>query len=166
MAPSTTNPPILIPRTPTTPLEPLLRTSLQSALLNQKTIRTLRTTLETETQAAAWQEKVKLRTLQLLGEKEYWKWEELCGVIVGEARGEEEGEEDDENENERGEVDRRREDGGKGKGIDGPGRDGERAEEKVDIRIPEKAITEAAKVVKGVLEKKVELEPEGKGFWD
>ena len=36
----------------------------------------------------------------------------------------------------------------------------------MDIRIPERAVTEAAVVVKGVLGEKVELEAEGKGFWD
>ena len=98
------------------------------------------------------------RTLQLLEEKEYWKWEDLVGVIVREARGvDEEGEEGDDEEVEGEEGPR-----GKEKGADG----GEDAEGKVDIRIPEKAVSEAAAVVKGVLEKKVELEPEGKGFWD
>lgn len=150
MAPNPTTP-ILIPRTPTSPLDPALHTSLQDAILNPKTIKTLRKTLETETQAAEWQERVKRRTLQLLESREYWKWEDLAGVIVREARGvEEEGDED----------------GADGKGLNGgQNREGE-GEGKVDIRIPENAITEAAKVVKGVLEKKVELEPEGKGFWD
>ena len=54
--------------------------------------------------------------------------------------------------------------GGKEMGVNG-GRNGEGGE-KVDIRIPAKAVTAAAQVVKGVLEEKVELEPEGKGFWD
>ena len=72
------------------------------------------------------------------------------GVVVGEARG---GEEDDDGQEGQGYEEK---EGVKGKGEKG----------KVDIRIPEKAIAEAAKVVKGVLEKKVELEPEGKGFWD
>lgn len=149
MAPTPT-PAILIPRTPTSPLDPTLRTSIQTAILNPKTIKTLRKTLETETQAGAWQEKVKQRTLQLLESRECWKWEDLVGAVVREARGVEEvGEEGQ---------------GGKENGMNG-GRDGE-SEGKVDIRIPEKAVAEAAKVVKGVLEKKVELEPEGKGFWD
>lgn len=93
---------------------------------------------------------MKQRTLQLLESRECWKWEDLVGAVVREARGVEEvGEEGQ---------------GGKENGMNG-GRDGE-SEGKVDIRIPEKAVAEAAKVVKGVLEKKVELEPEGKGFWD
>lgn len=116
---------------------------------------------------------MKLRTLQLLESREFWKWEDLVGVVVREARSVE----DEEVEEERGEgrgLGKRGEGGegkGKGEGIDGGGWDGEGREkdeggEKVDIRIPEKAVTEAAKLVKGVLEKKVELEPEGKGFWD
>ena len=97
------------------------------------------------------------RTQQLLKSREYWKWEDLVGVIVREARGVEEEEEDDDDD---GEL----EQGGKGKGMKG-GRNSEGAK-RVDIRFPEKAVTEAAKVVKGVLGTKVELEPEGKGFWD
>ena len=79
------------------------------------------------------------------------------GVVVREARGIVE--EEEEGEGQRGEKEEKR----KGKG----GRDDEgEDEERVDIRIPEEAVTEAAKVVRGVLETKVELEPEGKGFWD
>lgn len=151
------SPPILIPRTPTSPLDPSLRTSLQDAVLTPKTIKTLRKTLETETQAAEWQEKVKQRTLQLLESREYWKWEDLVGMIVREARGVEEEEEEEEVVDDEGQGD-------KEKGVNG-GRNGE-GEEKVDIRMPEKAIAEAATVVKGVLDQRVELEPEGKGFWD
>lgn len=73
-------------------------------------------------------------------------------MVVREARGVEEEEEGYEGQ------------GGKEMGMNG-GRNGEGGE-KVDIRIPEKAVTAAAEVVKGVLEDKVELEPEGKGFWD
>lgn len=81
-------------------------------------------------------------------------------MIVREARGvDEEGEEDDDGDG------RGHKEGGKGRGVNG-GENGKGEEEKVDIRIPEKAVAEAATVVKGVLEKKVELEPEGKGFWD
>ena len=79
------------------------------------------------------------------------------GVVVREARGIVEEEEEEEGEGQRG----KKEEKGKG-GRDGEGED----EERVDIRIPEEAVTEAAKVVRGVLETKVELEPEGKGFWD
>ena len=104
---------------------------------------------------------MKQRSLQLLKSKEYWKWEDLVGVIVREARGvaeeEEEGDDDDEGQGV--------EEKGIKKGGGGGGHDGEDGG-KVDIRIPEKAITEASKVVTGVLEKKVELEPEGKGYWD
>lgn len=151
-------PPILIPRTPTSPLDPTLRTSLQAAILNPQTIKTLRNTLETETQADAWQEKVKQRTLQLLEQKEYRQWEDLLGVIVREARGVEELDDDDDDD---ADGDYRE---GKGKRNEA-GKD--EREQKVDIRVPEKAIAEASKVVKGALEEKeVELEPEGKGFWD
>lgn len=99
---------------------------------------------------------MKQRTLQLLERKEYRQWEDLLGVIVREARGVEEQEEDDDADGEYRE--------GKGKRNEA-GRD--EREQKVDIRVPEKAIAEASKVVKGALEEKeVELEPEGKGFWD
>ena len=80
------------------------------------------------------------------------------GVVVREARGiveEAEEEEEEEGEGRRGEKEEKGNGGGEGED-----------EERVDIRIPEKAVTEAAKVVRGVLETKVELEPEGKGFWD
>ncbi len=98
--------------------------------------------------------------MQLLRSKEYWKWEELVGVIVREARGIED---DDENENENENED---DEGGDGEGKGNEASMEREGGEKVDIRVPEKAVTEAASVVKGVLEKKVELEPEGKGFWD
>ena len=104
---------------------------------------------------------MKLRTLQLLQSREYWKWEDLVGVVVGEARGLGDEEEEEEEEGWGGGRGK-----GKGRRVDGGRGDGEGGEEKVDIRIPERAVTEAAKVVKGVLEKRVELEPEGKGFWD
>lgn len=90
--------------------------------------------------------------MQLLGSRDCWKWEELVGVVVQEARGVLEEEEDDGG-------------GGKGRRKEEDGREG-REGGKVDIKIPEKAIVEAAKVVRGVLETKVELEAEGKGFWD
>ena len=91
----------------------------------------------------------------MLGSREEWEWEDLVAVVVREARGVEGGEGGGEEEQGL---------GGKGKGGGGGG-DVE-GTEKVDIRIPEKAVTAASKVVKGALEKKVELEPEGKGFWD
>lgn len=94
---------------------------------------------------------MKQRSLQLLESREFWKWEDLVAVIVGESRGVEV------------EVEGIEGWGEKEKGVRG-GQDGG-VGEKVDIRIPEKAVMEAAKVVKGVLEKNVELEPEGKGFW-
>ncbi len=74
------------------------------------------------------------------------------GVVVREARGVEDDDEDEEEED----------------GINGRGKDKEKEgnADKIDIRVPEKAVTEAAKVVKGALETKVELEAEGKGFWD
>lgn len=89
--------------------------------------------------------------MQLLGSRECWKWEELVRVVVEEARGVQEEEEEEDGEEGRGKVKEEKE------GISG---------KKVDIKIPEKAVVEAAKVVRGVLETKVELEPEGKGFWD
>ena len=104
---------------------------------------------------------MKQRTLQLLERKGYWKWEDLVGVIVREARGVEEEEEEGGD----GEVEREVEGEGKGKGNEAEEGGGGRGQ-RVDVRVPEKAVTEAAKVVRGVLEKKVELEPEGKGFWD
>lgn len=161
MPTTSTTSPILIPRTPTSPLDPTLRASLQDAILKPKTIKILRKTLETETKAAEWQERVKQRTLQLLERKGYWKWEDLVGVIVREARGVEEEEEEGGD----GEVEREVEGEGKGKGNEAEEGGGGRGQ-RVDVRVPEKAVTEAAKVVRGVLEKKVELEPEGKGFWD
>lgn len=95
--------------------------------------------------------------MQLLGSRECWKWEELVRVIVQEARGVEKEEEDDEDDEDGG--------GGKGREKEEEGKEG-REGKKVDIKIPEKAVVEAAKVVRGVLETRVELEPEGKGFWD
>ena len=101
------------------------------------------------------------RTQQLLEEREYWKWEDLVGAVVREARGlDDKEEEEEEEEEEGGDGEQRGKD--KKKGLSG----GEDVEGKVDIRIPEKAVREAAVVVRGVLEEKVELEPEGKGFWD
>ncbi len=79
-------------------------------------------------------------------------------MIVREARGVKD-DDDNDNENENDE-------GGDGERKGNEARMEREGGEKVDIRIPEKAVTEAAMVVKGVLEKKVELEPEGKGFWD
>lgn len=101
--------------------------------------------------------------MQLLGSRECWKWEELVRVVVQEARGVEEEEEEDDEEDD----DDEEEDGGGGEGREKEeeGKEG-REGKKVDIKIPEKAVVEAAKVVRGVLETRVELEPEGKGFWD
>ena len=102
---------------------------------------------------------MKQRTLQLLASREYWKHEDLVAVVVREARGVDEGEgEGEEGEGEEGDGEGKG--GGKEEGKDG----GERG--KVDIRIPERAVTGAAVVVKRVLGEKVELEAEGKGFWD
>ncbi len=71
------------------------------------------------------------------------------GVVVREARGVEDDDEEEE---------------------DGRGKDEVKEKEgnadKIDIRVPEQAVNEAVKVVKDALETKVELEKEGKGFWD
>lgn len=83
-------------------------------------------------------------------------------VIVREARGVDEFGEGEEGDGEGGEE--KGEGEGKGEG-NGEVQDcGDKG--RVDIKIPEKAVTEAAVVVRGVLGEKVELEAEGKGFWD
>lgn len=79
---------------------------------------------------------------------------EMLRVLVREARGlpEEEEGEDDDDDDERDGVQRGRQNG---KGV----------EEKIDVRVPEKAVSEGARIVKGALEKVVEVEPEVVDFW-
>lgn len=89
----------------------------------------------------------------MLKNEEYVDRAEMLRVLVREARGlEEEGEEDNEREDEGddGQKVTRNENGGEGR---------------IDVRVPEKAVSEGAKIVKGVLEKVVEVEPEVVDFW-
>ncbi len=81
---------------------------------------------------------------------------EMLRVLVREARGLEEEEGDDEGEDEGGvEGDDVK------KGIE----NGEGGEGKIDVRVPEKAVSEGSRIVKGVLAKVVEVEPEVVDFW-
>ena len=81
---------------------------------------------------------------------------EILRVLVREARGleGEEGEGDDDGEGE-----------DEGDGVQEGRKNGKGGEGKIDVRVPEKAVSEGAKIVKGVLEKVVEVEPEVVDFW-
>ena len=144
---------ITIPTPLPTPLSPPLLTSLTNALLTANAITPILRTLTTECQKAKWQDAVKARIMQMLKNEEYVDRAEMLRVLVREARGlEEEGEEDNEREDEGddGQKVTRNENGGEGR---------------IDVRVPEKAVSEGAKIVKGVLEKVVEVEPEVVDFW-
>ena len=100
-----------------------------------------------------WQDAVKARIMQMLKNEGYVDKAEILRVLVREVRGLEEEEEDGDDDDEReDEVQRGRKDGKGGEG-------------KIDVRVPEKAVSEGAKIVKGVLEKVVEVEPEVVDFW-
>ena len=92
--------------------------------------------------------------MQMLKNEGYVDKAEILRVLVREARGLEEEEEDgDDDDDEReDEVQRGMKDGKGGEG-------------RIDVRVPEKAVIEGAKIVKGVLEKVVEVEPEVVDFW-
>ena len=86
----------------------------------------------------------------MLKDEGYIDKAEMLRVLVRAARGlnEEEGDDDEG-------------DGGVQKGR----KDGKGGEERIDVRVPEKAVSEGVKVVKGYLEKVVEVEPEVVDFW-
>ena len=88
--------------------------------------------------------------------EEYVDKAEMLRVLVREARGLEEEGEDDE-----------REDEGEDEGDDVQRgtKNGKGGEGRIDVRVPEKAVSEGARIVKGVLEKVVEIEPEVVDFW-
>lgn len=88
----------------------------------------------------------------MLKEEGYIDKAEVMRVLVREARGLEDGDEEEEEEGgERGER------GEEGKGG--------RKEGKIDVRVPEKAVQEGVRVLKGFLEGVVEIEPEVVDFW-
>ena len=88
----------------------------------------------------------------MLKNEEYVDKAEMLRVLVREARGLEEEGEDDESEDE-------------GDGVERGTKNGKGGEGKIDVRVPEKAVSEGARIVKGVLEKVVEIEPEVVDFW-
>ncbi len=93
----------------------------------------------------------------MLKNEEYVDKAEILRVLVREARGLEEEGEDDE-----------REDDGEDEG-DGAKMgmtNGKKGEGRIYVRVPEKAVSEGARIVKGVLEKVVEIEPEVVDFWN
>jgi len=86
--------------------------------------------------------------MELLRSGEVKDMREVMDVIIREARGVE------------GDDDAARGDGkgkGKGKGKEGGGK---------GIQVPKEAIAEATKMVRGKLEGRVEIEDEGKDFWE
>ena len=152
-------PKITIPTPLPTPLPPPLLASLTSALLTANAITPILRTLTTECQKAKWQDAVKARIMQMLKDEGFVDKAEMLRVLVREARGLEEEEEDGDDDDD----DEREDDGGNGvqKGM----KDGKGGEGRIDVRVPEKAVSEGAKIVKGVLEKVVEVEPEVVDFW-
>ena len=152
MAPPT---PLLIPRDIPTPLPDDLRQDIRAALVRERAIKNILKALKTEGGKAGWEDALKARVNQLLRSGEFKSRADLVGVIVQEARGLPVAEEEEGEERESGKV--------KGKGR---GRDVKGGEKLVDIKIPDKAIAEGTKAVRGVLEKLGELEPEAKDFWD
>ena len=90
--------------------------------------------------------------MQMLKEEGYVDKAEVLRVLVREARGIEEEDEGDYDDDEGDGVQKGRKEA---KGGDG----------KIDVRVPEKAVSEGAKIVKGYLEKVVEVEPEVVDFW-
>ena len=91
--------------------------------------------------------------MQMLKSGECVDQVEMLRVLVREARGLEEDEREDEK------------DDGEGEGVKGGMKSGKGGEGKIDVRVPEKAVSEGARIVKGVLEKVVEIEPEVVDFW-
>ena len=149
-------PKITIPTPLPTPLPPPLLTSLTNALLTANAITPILRTLTTECEKAKWQDAVKARIMQMFKNEEYVDKAEMLRVLVREARGLEEEGEDDE-----------REDEGEDEGDDVQRgtKNGKGGEGRIDVRVPEKAVSEGARIVKGVLEKVVEIEPEVVDFW-
>ncbi|KAL2049426.1 hypothetical protein ABVK25_010330 [Lepraria finkii] len=146
--------PLLIPRDIPTPLPDDLRQDIRAALVRERAIKNILKALKTECGKAGWEDALKARVNQLLRSGEFKSRADLVGVLVREARGLSVAEEEEEGE-ERGDWEGEVE-----------GRDVNGGEKLVDIKIPEKAIAEGAKVVREVLEKVGELEPEAKDFWD
>ncbi|KAK3166660.1 hypothetical protein OEA41_009785 [Lepraria neglecta] len=147
--------PLLIPRDIPTPLPDDLRQDIRAALVRERAIKNILKALKTECGKAGWEDALKARVNQLLRSGEFKSRADLVGAIIREAKGLPVAEEEEGEDREGGKV--------KGKGR---GRDVKGEEKLVDIKIPDKAIAEGAKVVRGVLEKVGELEPEAKGFWD
>ncbi|KAK0507920.1 hypothetical protein JMJ35_009809 [Cladonia borealis] len=153
MPPPQPQPKVPIPTPLPTPLPAPLLTTLTTALLTANAIPPILRTLTLECQKAKWQDAVKARIMQMLKDEGYVDKAEMLRVLVREARGlEEEGE---------GEGD---DDGGDG-GVQKGRKDGKGGEGRIDVRVPEKAVSEGVKVVKGYLEKVVEVEPEVVDFW-
>lgn len=92
----------------------------------------------------------------MLKEEGYIDKAEILRVLVREARGlEDEGEEEEEDDD----------DDDEGDGVKRGTKNGKAGESKIDVRVPEKAVSEGTKIVKAELEKVVEIEPEVVDFW-
>ena len=145
MPPPQLQPKIKIPTPLPTPLPPPLLTSITNALVTTNAINPILRTLTTECQKTKWQDAVKARIMQMLKEEGYVNKAEVLRVLVREARGIEEEDEGD--------------------GVQKGRKEGKGGDGKIDVRVPEKAVSEGAKIVKGYLEKVVEVEPEVVDFW-
>ena len=147
---------IAIPTPLPHPLPAPLLTSLTNVLLATSAINPILRTLTTECQNAKWQDAVKARIRQMLKEEGYIDKAEILRVLVREARGlEDEGEEEEEDDD----------DDDEGDGVKRGTKNGKAGESKIDVRVPEKAVSEGTKIVKAELEKVVEIEPEVVDFW-
>lgn len=143
MAPSPTKTPtpLLIPHPLPTPLPPTLRAPLQSRIVTSNTVPSILSALRSACATSGWEDAIRARVLELLREGEVKDTEELLRRVVGEVRGvggEEVGGKKDGN-------------NGKGKG-------------RGDLRVPEAGIKEGTRIVRGVLDGCVEIEPE-RDFW-
>lgn len=136
MPPTTIN----VPYPPPSPLSASLRNDITSALFSQtEAIPTLQKTLLAACEKEGWLDAVRERSLQLLREDEGRGYREVMAILVDEARGQGEG--------------------GKSTGDaakKGEARVGRR--EVVDVKMPERAVNEGARVVRDALEGIVEVE--------
>lgn len=125
---------ILVPNPPPPTLPPKLNAEITAALLDDKaSVPRLQRTLLDECQKAAWLDNIQARSLQLLREDENLGYHDILPILVQEALG----------------------NGGHGKDSTSSG-----DAKATNVKIPEKAIDEAVKVVQEGLENVVEFEGE------
>ncbi|KAL2048386.1 hypothetical protein N7G274_000297 [Stereocaulon virgatum] len=147
--------PLLIPLSPPTPLPTALRLAIKSHLMHANAVPTILEKMNAECAKEGWEEKVRERVKQLVRRGEVRDKGELVRRIVREGRGVVDDEDEDEEE--------------EGNGKRRMGEEGGEKEEVVvvvDIRVPEKAVREGGKVVRGGLDRVGELEPQGRDWWD